>query len=310
MSKLAEKIARLAGTNSKTAWKAVRECELGNKINHKKKTMALKLPNGQSAKTDKENMSIFRPNCIRIFNNHRIVLQEALDFIKKQETYAELDNPITWEEFKTAVNGMKNDKSPGANGVTVEAFKAMNATNLQEVYHLKAFWDGTRDFSNRHQADGTPVPKIRNPDDPNKYQIVSLIDVCSKIFSRILCARSYKLLAKHGTKHQYGATPNCGCQGGNFTLKSILYLRQQHNQDTYVVFADLVKAYDTYNHELMLKILEQYGALTKFQDSIKRLYTNLKVIVKIGKETAEIDQEVGVRQGGNVSLVIFLFLKN
>jgi hypothetical protein len=37
MSKLAEKIARLMGTNSKAAWKAIRECELGNKINHKKK---------------------------------------------------------------------------------------------------------------------------------------------------------------------------------------------------------------------------------------------------------------------------------
>jgi hypothetical protein len=30
--------------------------------------------------------------------------------------------------------------------------------------------------------------------------------------------------------------------------------------------------------------------------------------VKIGREKAEIDQEVGVRQGDNVSLVIFLFL--
>jgi hypothetical protein len=36
MSKLAEKIARLAGTNSKAAWTAVHKCELGNKINHKK----------------------------------------------------------------------------------------------------------------------------------------------------------------------------------------------------------------------------------------------------------------------------------
>jgi hypothetical protein len=159
------------------------------------------------------------------------------------------------------VNGMKNDKSPGANGVTAEAFKAMNTTNLQEVYLLikATFWGGTRDFAEWHQADGTPVPKVQNPDDPNKYRIVSLMDVCLKIFSRILCARSYKLLEKHGTKHQYGATPNCGCQDGNFTLKSILNLQQQHNQDTYVVFADLVKANDTYNHKLMLKILEQYG---------------------------------------------------
>jgi hypothetical protein len=53
----------------------------------KPKTMALKLPNGQRAKTDKENMSVFRPHCIRILNNHRIVLPEALEFIKKQETY-------------------------------------------------------------------------------------------------------------------------------------------------------------------------------------------------------------------------------
>jgi hypothetical protein len=187
--------------------------------------------------------------------------------------------------LNTAVNGIKNDKSPGANGVTGEAFKAMNPTNLQEVYHLiKAFWDGTRDFAEWHQADGIPAPKIQNPDNPNKYWIVSLMDVFSKIFSGILCAWSYKLLAKHGTKHQYGATPNCGCQDKNFTLKSILHLQQQHNQDTYVVFADLVKAYDTYNHELMFKILEQYGAPPKFQDSITRLYTNLKVIVKIGKE--------------------------
>jgi hypothetical protein len=44
MSKLAEKIARLAGTNSKAAWKAVCKCVLGNKINHKKtKTMVLLL---------------------------------------------------------------------------------------------------------------------------------------------------------------------------------------------------------------------------------------------------------------------------
>ncbi len=128
------------------------------------------------------------------------------------------------EEFKAAVNGIKNDKSTGVNGVTAEAFKAMNATNLQEVYHLiQAFWDGTRDFTEWHQADETPVSKIQNPDNPNKYEIVSLIDVCSKIFSRILCAQSYKLLAKHGTKHQYGATPNCGCQDGNFTLKSIFH---------------------------------------------------------------------------------------
>jgi hypothetical protein len=59
----------------------------------------------------------------------------------------------------------------------------------------------------------------------------------------------------------------------------------------------------------MIKILEKYAPPPQFRDSIKRLYTNLKVIVKIGREKAEIDQEVGVRQGDdNVLLVIFPFL--
>ena len=40
-------------------------------------------------------------------------------------------------------------------------------------------------------------------------------------------------------------------------------------------------------------------------EAIKRLYTNLKVILKIGKEKAEISQKLGVRQGDPA---IFLFI--
>jgi hypothetical protein len=58
----------------------------------------------------------------------------------------------------------------------------------------------------------------------------------------------------------------------------------------------------------MIKILERYGAPPNFRESIRRLYTDLKIVIKIGKEKAEIDQEVGVRQGDNVSSVILLFL--
>ena len=41
---------------------------------------------------------------------------------------------------------------------------------------------------------------------------------------------------------------------------------------------------------------------------MQRLYTNLKVILKIGKEKAEISQEVGVRQGDSLSPIMFLFI--
>ena len=61
-----------------------------------------------------------------------------------------------------------------------------------------------------------------------------------------------------------------------------------------MAFVDLVKAYDTANNDLLLKVLEKYGAPPKFVAAIKTMYTNLTVVLKINKEICEIAQSVGV----------------
>ena len=68
-----------------------------------------------------------------------------------------------------------------------------------------------------------------------------------------------------------------------------------------------MKAYDTTNHELMIEILKQYGAPAKLCSAIELMYQNLKVIIKVGSEKAEISQTIEVRQGDNLSPVLFLF---
>ena len=45
----------------------------------------------------------------------------------------------------------------------------------------------------------------------------------------------------------------------------------------------IVKAFDTINHVMMLKILERYGAPPKLRSAISRMYQDLKVVLKIGK---------------------------
>jgi hypothetical protein len=77
---------------------------------------------------------------------------------------------------------------------------------------------------------------------------------------------------------------------------------------THGAFIDLVKAYDTANHELLLIILQLYGAPPQLITVIERLYTDLKVVFKLGKNKIEIMQGVGVRQGDNMAPVLFLFL--
>ena len=82
----------------------------GNEVNHiPKSTMSLRLPNGNRATNDKENMSVMLPHCQRMFNNHRLVSPQALEKISQRELIPTLDDPITWKEFKLAIRQMKNN---------------------------------------------------------------------------------------------------------------------------------------------------------------------------------------------------------
>ena len=88
----------------------------------------------------------------------------------------------------------------------------------------------------------------------------------------------------------------------------MLTMRKNHNLQSYVAFVDLVKAYDTANHELLLTLLEKYGVPPLFVLAVERMYHDLVVVLKIEKEKQEFCQSVGVRQGDNMTPVLFLSL--
>ena len=104
-----------------------------------------------------------------------------------------------------------------------------------------------------------------------------LMDMCSKVFSSVMTARAFSLLDKHGTRLQFGGTPEIGCQDGLFTLKALLNARHNHDLASYVGFVDLVKAYNTANHVLLVDILCKYGAPPKFAPPSKTFIATTRV---------------------------------
>lgn len=97
-------------------WEAIDDCKLGHENNYTRpKTMSLTNPDGSKTTNDKENISIMRSHCEKLFNNKKEVSENALELINQRAIKRDLDNPITWKEFTTAINGLKNNKSPGAN---------------------------------------------------------------------------------------------------------------------------------------------------------------------------------------------------
>ncbi len=85
-----------------------------------------------------------------------------------------------------------------------------------------------------------------------------------------------------------------GCRDGLFTLKALINARQNHDLPSYIGLINLVKVYDTANHTLLLRILEQYGAPPEFVAAIKTIYRDNIAVMKIEKEVVEFPQTVGV----------------
>jgi hypothetical protein len=71
---------------------------------------------------------------------------------------------------------------------------------------------------------------------------------------------------------------------------------------------DLVKVFDTMNHDLLCQILLRYGLPPVLVQNIKKRYNNCTVKIKVGEEFTEIDYTTGVHKGDNMSPVLFLFV--
>ena len=134
------------------------------------------------------------------------------------------------------------------------------------------------------------------------------MNIWAKVFISLIFKRLFKIIKKDGVKYQFGSSPGVGCQDRTFTIKTILHTRHNHNLPSYAAFVDLIKAFETVNHDMMLKILERYGAPPKLRSAIYRMYQDLKIVLKIGRIEEKTSQTVGVRQGYCMDPVLFLFM--
>ena len=160
--------------------------------------MAMKMKDGKLSTNDKEHMKVFKPHLEKLYNSNRPIYANAAEFIKLRETEHCLSRDIGWHEFLRAITYLKNDKAPGLNGVTPNAFKCMDERNLKTVYKFICdSWDGNEDYKEWHEGQVVLVPKSGDLSNPNKWRGVNLMDVCSKILSRIITSRLYILLEKH-----------------------------------------------------------------------------------------------------------------
>ena len=113
------------------------------------------------------------------------------------------------------------------------------------------------------------MPRLKIPNEPRQqgyadlslpgnYRGITMLEVAYKIIAQILLARLKVIKeSKEHLEHenQCGFRNGRGCSDGSFTIKALLNKRREHNLETWVLFLDLVKAFD------MVPAENSYGIL-------------------------------------------------
>jgi Holliday junction resolvasome RuvABC ATP-dependent DNA helicase subunit len=80
--------------------------------------------------------------------------------------------------------------------------------------------------------------------------------------------------------------PSHGCVDATATLKTALQSLKDCHQDAYVLFVDLVKAFDSVILEMLWQIVAKFTILVPIVDVIMKMYTEIEVSTSVGKAKA------------------------
>ena len=228
--------------------------------------------------------------------------------------------PTSQSELIKLIDNLPRKNSSGYDNISNILLKRLKASLLEPLTIIFNKSISTGIFPSRMKsADIFPLFKSKERNLPTNYRPISLLLTISKLLEKIIYKRTYSFLSETNQLYQsqYGFHNNHSCENAVSELKGHILKRRELNESTACVLLDLSKAFDTINHDTLIKKLELYGirgvALHWFRSYLSDRKIRVKCTVgSTGK--LEYSQEetvnIGTPQGSCLGPLIFLIFNN
>ena len=122
---------------------------------------------------------------------------------------------------------------------------------------INSFWNNEQvDFEAWHLTVLNTTYKGKGDlQDPNNHCRIALKETSTKVLSIILVRR----LLKRFNQLAPDQVGHIGCQEAQHIIKIALLLRHQHGLESYTIFVDLIKAFNTVHFNPLCQILAKYS---------------------------------------------------
>jgi len=145
------------------------------------------------------------------------------------------------------------------------------------------------------------LPKKSKLTKCEEYRTLSILTHTSKILRKIILGRMEKNIEEKLAEEQFVFRKNRRTREVNLCLRNILEKSFTVNEKVYIAFVDLLRAFDSVNCKVMMKILKMIKIDYRGRIIIRELYGHQTTSIKIKENKREAAIRKVVRQGCKLS---------
>ncbi|KAJ3599519.1 hypothetical protein NHX12_033478 [Muraenolepis orangiensis] len=218
-----------------------------------------------------------------------------------------LEEVLSMEELKEALQSLKVGKAPGIDGLPADFFKSFWPVIGEDLLDVlkDSLATGCLPLSCR-RAVVTLLPKKGDLQQLKNWRPVSLLCTDYKLLSKVLATRLGRVLAEVIHVDQSYCVPGRLITDNVMLIRDFLEVSGSLEIETGLISIDQEKAFDRVEHQYLWRTLQAFGFSPGFIAMIQVLYRDIESMVKInGGLSAPFKVQRGVRQGCILSGMLY-----